>query len=447
MINTKTSFKSWLALTGLCLASFLGCIDFTIMNTALPAIQSNLGATIVQLQWIINIFLLALVAFMVIAGRMADIYGRRLVLYIGLAIFAISSLGAGLSPNVSILILWRFIQGIGVAILYILTMAIIPSIFAIEKRAKVMGILVGFNGLGLAIGPVLGGLILSLTSWHWIFLINIPLIILSFLCCVKTVPESKSEIEEKIDWLGGLLLIIALPSLVFFTVEISVWGLVSVLILIGFYYVEKRTDFPIIDFNLFKNSAFMAAVVANFSLAFFYTTAFFLMPLYLHNIMGFDDFKMGMMILPASAMVIVLSPFVSICVHKYGPKPVLLIGFALLILSALAQSCLTADSSTSFILLAYLAFGIGMAFILSPSLVAAMMSVHEKVAGSAMGTVGTLHNFGGALGLAIGTAIYHSATTNLQGQRMAMYLLLTSALVAFGIIFLRLKTNKGDIHG
>src|SRR5579863_6244424 len=180
---TSNKQKRWV-LIGISIASFVGCIDFTIVNTALPAIQRAFNSSIGELQWIINIFILALSAFMVIAGLVADVYVRRTILYIGMIIFGLSSLFAGLATSMLFLILCRLLQGISCTILYTATGAIVSNTFPVTQRGKAMGILFGVNALGLAVGPVLGGFIIGALSWRWVFFVNIPLVILSLAICI-----------------------------------------------------------------------------------------------------------------------------------------------------------------------------------------------------------------------------------------------------------------------
>jgi MFS family permease len=283
----ETITKPWLALVGLGLASFLGCIDFTIVNTALPILQASLNTTVTQLQWVINIFMLVLSACMVVAGRFADLHGRRKWLYIGMVLFGVSSVGAGLSPTINWLIFFRLLQGLAVAILYTVPVAIIANSFPEKIRGRATGILIGINGLGLAAGPLLGGMILSFLSWRWIFFVNAPLIILSLIICFVTLLESKTdELNAKIDWLGLMLLIIGMPLFVFVIINGSAWYwyAVAVMTMIALYFVENKSSSPIIQFKLFANHKFFSALIANFALAFFYTVLFFLLPFYLHNI-------------------------------------------------------------------------------------------------------------------------------------------------------------------
>ncbi|HEV2613138.1 MAG TPA: MFS transporter [Gammaproteobacteria bacterium] len=408
-MSSKIITRPWLALLGIGLASFLGCIDFTIVNTALPVLQASLKTSVSQLQWIINIFMLVLSACMVVAGRFADLHGRRKWLYIGMILFGLSSVGAGLSPSINWLILFRLLQGLGVAILYTVPVAIIANSFPEAVRGRATGILIGVNGLGLAAGPLMGGMILSFLSWRWIFFVNVPLIIVSLIICSVTLIESKTdEVGAKIDWMGLILLMIGMPLMVYAVINSnSVLFGVGMAAMIALYFVENKSSSPIIQFKLFANHKFLSALIANFSLAFFYTVLFFLLPFYLHNIHLDSSWDIGLMLLPATAMVAVLSPVVGHMVDSYGPKKMLMIGFSLFIISAIMQLFFGVQTSTVYILIALLLFGIGWAFILSPSIVAAISAIHKNSSGVAMGTIGTLHNFGGAIGLAIGTVVYH----------------------------------------
>jgi EmrB/QacA subfamily drug resistance transporter len=458
MYNT-TNKTCWIALIGISLANFLGCLDFTIVNTGLPIIQHQLSAKVTELQWVINSFMLALSATMVVMGRIADIYGRRKILYIGMAVFAVSSLGAGLAPNINTLILFRLLQGLSVSILYTVPMAMIASIFPQEHQGKAIGILVGISGFGLALGPVIGGFLIELLGWRSIFLVNLPVILVSFVICLKTLNESKShEHGNNIDWGGLLLLIIAFPSLIFATVNGSDWGFLSpktlalytigCVSLVALYRVEKNKASPIICFKLFANRLFLSGIAANFALAFSYATVFFLMPLYLHNVLGLQTYQVGLILLPASVMVALLSPVVGYLIDKLGVKQILMCGFTLFAISAYMQSTFTDATTISFIVSASIIFGIAWACVLSPSINAALSSVPATISGVAIGSLGTLHNFGGAVGLAIAATIYQKTSlvnkTNalLESYNSNMWLLVCVSLAVLIFVFLNLKKER-----
>ena len=414
--NSKTTHP-WLALIGISIVSFLGCLDLTIVDTALPSIQSALTGALVQLQWVVNGFMLALAAFMVVMGKLADSYGRRRILYLGMAGFALFSLGAGLAPNIQWLIVFRILQGVTVAITYTVPVAIIPTLFSAHIQGRMMGILVAVSGFGLAIGPVIGGFIISLLSWRWIFLVNPIFVMVAFALCMRYLPESRSPCQTKLDWFGAILLMLALPAAIFATVNASHWGWLSsytlslygvaAVLLYGFYRHEKKHTSPIVDFNLLKNNLFIVGVLANFGLAFFYNLAFFLMPLYLHYIKQINSYQIGLSLLAGTLMVAILSPWVGHFVDKNGSKGILKIGFILLVASAIMQIFFQTDTSWLYIETAFILLGIGWAFILNPSIVTAVAMMPKEDSGVAMGTLGTVHNFGGTVGLAIGTVVYH----------------------------------------
>ncbi|PQQ40840.1 MFS transporter [Photorhabdus luminescens] len=423
MIFFSENHRKWWVLTGVSIASFLGCIDFTIVNTALPAIRADLHATVAELQWIINIFLLALSAFMVVMGRMADIYGRRRVLYLGAICFGLASLGAGLVTNINWLIAFRFAQGVSCAVLYTASGAIVSNAFPEEERGKGIGLLFGVNGLGLAIGPVIGGIIVSTLGWRWIFLINVPLIVLSLLICTVSVKESRNEEQgTTLDWGGLIFLITGLSACIVVLSLGSEWGwlsfstlgllIISVVALVIFYHIEQRVSAPILQLHLFKNRTFIGAAIANAALAFFYCLAFFLMPLYLHTIKDLEGYQIGMMLLPTTAMVALLSPIVGRLTDRMGVKIILVSGFLFFAISAFLQTLFSEYSSLFSIAIAFTLMGIGWACVLGPSTVAALSSVPERMGAVAMGSSWTVHNIGGAVGLAFGLLLYQQVATS-----------------------------------
>ena len=207
-MNKNTS--ALIAFSGLILLNFLGCLDFTIVNTALPSIQQAFGVSDGVLQWVMNTLLITLALFMVLVGKCADHYGRAKVFYFGMILFVISSLGAGLSSVFGVLIFFRFLQGVAIAVLYTVPPAILPKLFP-NQSAKYMGILLGAGGLGIAAGPALGGILTDLFSWHAIFLINIPITLIAFLLCWKRLPEEEIKANEKLHPFKTIALGIILP--------------------------------------------------------------------------------------------------------------------------------------------------------------------------------------------------------------------------------------------
>lgn len=234
--------------------------------------------------------------------------------------------------------------------------------------------------------------------------------------------SSNKEHGTHIDWLGLIVLMIALSCLILGITQGETWGWSSFIILsllavscvmfVLFYIIESKMDTPIIQFQLFADRIFISSIVATFSLALFYCLAFFLMPLYLHSIRNETDLVVGLMLLPTTVMVAVLSPIVGKLVDAHGPKPLIILGFTLFAISAFIQTKFQAQSSLLLILSAFLFMGAGWACILGPSTVASLSAVPESMGAVAMGTAWTMHNIGGLIGLSTGVAIYHFFAKN-----------------------------------
>ncbi len=439
------SDRRWWAFAGVGIISFLGCVDLTIVNTAAPAIGDDLKADVTRLQLVVNVFIAALSAFMVTMGRLADVHGRRRVLYAGTVVFGLASLGAGLATDVWWLIGFRFVQGAACAVLYTSTGAIVSNAFPEAERGKAIGALYGVNGLGLAIGPVLGGLLVGWAGWRWVFWLNVPLIAVALAICFPSVRESRSdEGATRVDRPGLALLTAGLPAVV---LGLSLgdtwgWGSPATLGLIGggvaalaaFVLVERASDHPIIDFGLFAGPRFVSAITADFGLAFFYCLAFFLMPIYLTEARGHTGLAIGLSLLPCTAVVAALSPVVGRLADRWGTRPLLLGGFAAFAVSALLQSAFSPATGLPLIVVAFAVMGAGWALVLGPATVTALSAVPERMAGLAVGSSWTFHNLGGALGLAAGMVLYRAHHDLTDGYRAAMWLLAAVSLLTLAAI-------------
>ena len=446
MNNTSSNRRRWLALAGIAIASFLGCIDFTIVNTAMPAIQHSLQADVEQAQWIVTIFVMALSACMVAAGRLADLLGRRRLLYAGMLVFGAASLGAGLAQSMAALIACRLLQGVACAALYTTSAAIVAHAFPDSERGRALGLLFAANGLGLAIGPVAGGLLVASLGWRSVFLLNVPLIALAFLLCLGRVDASRG-VRARFDVAGFVLLAVALPCLLLAIAQGGAWGWWSSLtlgtagaglaLLLVFVLVERKVVSPLLQPGLFVNGRFLLAALANFSLAFFYCAAFFLLPLYLSEVRGQGSAAIGWLLLPVTAVMACVSPLAGRAADRHGTAPLLVTGFAFLALSAAMQASFTSDSGWTWVIAALAVMGIGWGCILGPATVAALACVPPALASVAMGASWTLHNLGAALGLTIASMVFQAAggAAHFQaGFRAALWLLCGLSLLTLALL-------------
>lgn len=449
----------WLALAGIAIASFLGCLDFTIVNTAIPALQAHFAASVGQVQWTVSVFVMALSTFMVAAGRLADLHGRRKALYLAMLVFALASLGAGLAPRLEVLIGWRFFQGLACAVLYTTSATLVAQAFPEQQRGKALGLLFAANGLGLAMGPVLGGWLVASLGWRWVFLLNVPLSALAFALCRGHVAESRGAAGERLDVAGLLAWMLALPCLLLVITQGGQWGwgawptlallLAALALLALFVAIEWRAAQPLLRLTLFSNPQFVAAASANALLAFFYCAAFLLMPLYLGLVRQQGSAASGWLLLPVTAVMAAVSPVAGRWADRHGPQRVMLAGFAALALSAALQAGFSAHSAWWQVLAAFACMGFGWGCILGPSTMAALASVPEHDGAMAMGACWTLHNLGGALGLAVVTAVAQRGGTFLAGFGAAMGWLLGAcglALLVVGLLGRREETVLTERH-
>jgi len=448
--------RRWLALAGIAIASFLGCIDFTIVNTAIPAIQTELAASVDQMQWVVTVFVMALSACMVAAGRLADLLGRRRLLYLGMLVFGLASLGAGLASSIAILVAWRLVQGVACAALYTTSAAIVAHAFPESERGTALGMLFAANGLGLAVGPVAGGLLVASLGWRSVFLLNAPLIVIAFMLCLGRVAESRGEADQRFDVAGFVLLALALPCLLLAIGQGGSWGWTSLatvgtagaglVLLLAFVWVECTVASPLLQMTLFVNGRFLLASLANFSLAFFYCAAFFLLPLYLGEVRGQGSSQIGWLLLPITAVMALVSPQAGRAADRFGTAPLLALGFIFLAVSAAMQAVFVQDTSWTWVVVALACMGTGWGCILGPATVAALASVSPQLAGVAMGAAWTLHNVGAALGLTIATVVFQAAggkTAFLPGFQAALWLLLVLSLLTLLCLLVGLWQARG----
>jgi len=449
-MQTSPHRQRWLAMAGIAIASFLGCIDFTIVNTAVPAIQSALQADIAQVQWIVTAFVVALSSCTIAVGQLADRYGRREVMFASMALFALASLGAGLASSLGWLIAWRAVQGMACAGLYTASAALVAAMFPEAQRGKALGLLFSINGLGLALGPVAGGLLVGAWGWSAIFLVNVPLIAASIaLCMGRLAVAAAPAARARFDWLGAVLLLVVLPCALAALIHGGDWGwaspatlgLLAVAVLAGaaLVVVERRAPAPLLRWALFVQPRFVVAACATAALAFFYCVAFFLMPLYLGELRGQDSAATGWLLLPTTAVMALVSPLAGRGCDRWGAGPVMSAGFAALLVSALMQSVFDASTSWPWVLAAFGFMGLGWGCVLGPSMTAALTALPQALAGTALGMATTLHNVGGALGLAIGTVLYRFAAQGggfIAGYQQVMLLLAAVCVAALATLLL-----------
>ncbi|PXX71134.1 EmrB/QacA subfamily drug resistance transporter [Nocardia tenerifensis] len=445
---------------GLAVASFLGCIDLTIVTTALPAIGEDLRAGPSNTELTLGVFLMALSMFMVTAGRVADRLGRRKVLLAGLALFVVASAGAAASWTIGALLVARFVQGAACAVLYTSTSTLVESLFPQGDRGKAIGWLYSVNGLGLAIGPVLGGLLVPSLGWQSIFWINIPLGLAALLAIGFAVPSVAPDTSGGTDWAGQIVVAFAVVSAVGIFVGgdlrgwLSPWVLIAAVVLVAAVAVgivaERRAANPLIDPALFGNRRFVAAIVSDFSLGLFYAAALLVIPTYLTQGRDLDVRAAGFVLLLVSGTLALSSPVAGRFIDRFGPQSLLPFGFGSLALAGAGISLAAFGDRLPILLVALVLFGGGWALVLGPATVLAISTVPPTRSGFAVGASWTFHNLGGAIGAALATVVFGHVDLDLPREvgdatgRVTAILAVTSLIAAVTVVALTARRPAPD---
>lgn len=415
----ESAYRFWSSL-GIGLGVLAGAMDWAIVQNALPAIQRDIGASISSLQWIMNSFGLFMTSLLVTMGRLGDVFGRRRIFNIGLLIFALSCLGAALSTTPFALIVARAFQGIGFAMLMPTSQALLTHAYPENEHGKAMGIWATLAGVGLVFGPVLGGIIVSLLSWNWIFYINIPIALASFVIVRAVVEESRNEEHPPhLDIKGIAIFILALGSLIFAIIEAPLWGWSSptilscfgaaVVLFVIYYFVEKKTDLPLIQFSFFKNRQFTAGALTIFCGCFMFWTTFFLMPLYLQNFRNETPWVSGLALLAAGIPFTVVSRFAGSAGDRIDKRWLIPSGMLLVFIAVFFFAWIGPSISLFWVCLLLAIFGMGQGILWSPGTSLGISALPRSQTGVASGAITTIQETGGSIGIAIAGTIFTMA--------------------------------------
>jgi EmrB/QacA subfamily drug resistance transporter len=404
--------RRWWALGAMCFALFMIMLDNTAVNVALPSIQHSLHASTSSLEWTVNAYTLSFAVLLVTGGRLGDLFGRRKIFLAGVVVFAGSSAAIGFSTSDTWLVAWRAAQGVGSAMMMPATLSIITNAFPPAERGKAIGTWAGVSAMALAIGPVVGGLLVESVSWQSIFFLNLPVAVGAVLVALFAVRESRDEtVAQRIDLPGVATLTVGLAALVLALVEGNSWHwgsarelalfAVAIFALGAFALVERRRTSPMVDFSFFRSRTFLGANIVAFIVSFAMLAMFFFMALYMQNVLRFSPLQAGVRFLPSTLMIVLLAPLAGRLADRIGPRP--LITFGLLAVSGALfwQSQLTVSSGYGMLLPGFMLMGIGMAFVMSPMSMAAMNAVAQAKAGVASGILSMNRMVGGTFGVAV----------------------------------------------
>ncbi|KOT90192.1 multidrug MFS transporter [Streptomyces sp. NRRL F-5755] len=402
----------WWPLAAITLGNFMLLVDVTIVNTALPRIADGLHASFTSLQWVMDIYALALAALLMVAGSAADLFGRRKLYLAGLALFALSSLACGLAPDEGVLIAARAVQGVGAAAMFATNTPLLMAAYQGRDRGVAFGIWGGTGGAAAAVGPLLGGVLTQYVDWRAIFLVNLPLTAVAMWITLRSVPESHGDRAGRIDWPGAGAFTLCAGALTYglmrggeegWTESGTLLSLaVALLALAVFVAVERRTAQPLLDLKLMRRPAFavlMAAALLLQAAAFPYLTY---VGLWVQNILGLSPVMGGLAVLPMAAASMAVGMFGGRFLHRLAPQ--VPIGVGLLLIGAgplLHVLLLNDDSGWAVLTPGLLISGVGIGMAMPVLVSAALGAAPPQRAGMASGAVNTFRQLGYALGIAI----------------------------------------------
>jgi EmrB/QacA subfamily drug resistance transporter len=403
--------RGWV-LAATVLGSSMAFVDSTVVNVALPAIQNNFHANVVDVQWVVESYGLFLGALILVGGSLGDLFGRRIIFLSGVAVFALASAGCGLAGSITQLIIARSVQGIGAALLVPGSLAIISASFEEKNRGQAIGMWSGFTAITTALGPVLGGWLVEHASWRWVFFINLPLAAAVIVISLWRVPESRNSAAQHVDWLGAITATLGLGGLIFGLIESSSLGWKNALVIgtlggglacvAAFFLVERRSKAPMVPLAMFASHTFSGANLLTLFLYAAIGTFFFLFPLNLIQVQGYSPTASGAATLPLIVLMFLMSRWSGGLVARYGPRRPLIAGPLI--------------AATGFLLFArhgvggsywinyfpaIVILGLGMAVTVAPLTTVVMNSVHGDRVGTASGINNAVARVAGVLAIAV----------------------------------------------
>jgi EmrB/QacA subfamily drug resistance transporter len=420
------SSRRWLALAVLCVSLLIVTLDNTVLNVALPTLVDKLHASSSDLQWIVDSYVLVFAGLLLVAGSLADRFGRKRTLLAGLVVFAACSIWAAYSGSVGSLIAARASMGIGAALIMPSTLAMISNAFTVAReRQRAIGLWAATSGAGIALGPIVGGLLLEHFWWGSVFLINVPIAIVGFACALPLVPESRNPSAQRPDLVGSLLSIAGLGLVLYAIIEapahgwtstrVLATGLGGLAIVAAFIVWERLSTHPMLNLHFFRKRSFSAPIVATAMTMFGLFGALFVLTQFLQFQLGYTPLEAGVRMLPAAGTIALVAPLSSALVRRFGTKLAIAAGLFVAAAGLWQISGATISSTYGGIVVGMSLLGIGAGLVIPSATASAMGSVPVEHTGVAGGTNRTFLQTGGALGV----AVVGSLLSNRYTERLA----------------------------
>ena len=449
MPSTKKATGWTLALVSAAL--FMVTLDNLVVTTALPSIRVDLGASIGDLEWTVNAYTLAYAVFLLTGAALGDRFGRRRMFVAGLAVFTAASAAAALAPSTEALIAARAIQGLGAAVVTPLTLTLLSEAFPEGRRGAALGIWSGVSGLGVALGPVIGGAVVDGIDWHWIFWINVPVGLIVIPLALRKLQESRG-VARRLDPPGVALVSGGLLGVVYALVQAPGHGWTSPLVLgtligglallAGFVIWEQRSPQPMLPMRFFRSRAFSATNAVSLAMYFGMFGAIFLLAQFFQTAQHYTPLEAGLRTLPWTAMPIFVAPLAGLLSGRIGARPLMFtVWFATILDPAMGYGK---------VVVPFIMAGTGMALVFAPAANAVLSSVRTSEAGQASGATNAIREVGGVLGIAVLATVFSSAGSFVTPQAFSdglqPALLVGAAVLALGAIAALLVPGKEAGH-
>jgi len=433
--------RKWYIMVAVAIGIFMATIDGSIVNVALPTLLEDLNTNLSIIQWVVLAYLLTLSTLLISVGRLADIKGKKRIYTSGYVIFTLGSLFCGLSTNVNWLIASRVTQATGATMIIALGIAIVTEAFPPRELGLALGVTGTMVSIGIVIGPTLGGLLLSITTWHWIFFVNLPLGVLGILLSIRFIPSTRPQGGQRFDFLGAFAMLV---SLLLFLLSLTLgqqYGFTSPIVLImlfssglllcAFVLIEQRSSQPMIDLRLFRNRLLSINLITGFLTFFAIAGTTFLMPFYLENVLGFDSRRVGLLMATVPVAMGIVAPISGALSDRWESRRIVAIGLGILLTGYYLISNLNLQTNTTEYILRFLPIGLGMGIFQSPNNSAIMGAAPKERLGVVSGILAINRTLGQTTGIAIMGAIWSSLVIKFTGGGLGIQA--TEALPAFQV--------------
>lgn len=420
--------RKWLVMLSVAMGIFLATIDGSIVNVALPTLEREFQTSFATIQWVVLAYLLTVTTLMLSVGRMADMQGKKRIYLSGFAIFTLGSLLCAIAWDVYALIGFRVVQAVGAAMIMALGTAILTESFPPTERGRALGMGGAMVSIGIVTGPTVGGLLLAAFSWHWIFLVNLPVAVVGIVLGLRNLPDIRPALRQRFDFAGAFTLFSSLTGLLLaltlgqglgyrHPLILGLFGLWLVMLAL-FLTIESRVRFPMVDLRMFRNSQFSTNLGTGFLVFIAIAGSTILVPFLLQGVMGYDVRMVGLMMVVVPSGLGIMAPIAGALSDRFGSRPIIVIGLGIAAIGFYAASTLTLTTSILGYVLRFLPIGIGLGTFQSPNNSAVMGAAPRESLGVASGLLAITRTLGQVTGIAIMGAFWAARVAAYSGAQI-----------------------------